>query len=330
MNYLVTGGQGLIGHNVVRRLLDQNHNVVIVDSNTDYGILAADELKYLITERTKKVRGATIYNFDLVETEKLNRVFAQHNFDVVIHLASFPRQKVVNVNPALGARVMTEALLSMLEMCVAHKVSKFVYASSSMVYGNFNHCIKEEEPCHPQGQYGIMKYMGEKLVEDYQRRGLLKSIIIRPSAVYGPLDVEDRVISKFILTAMRGGTLKVKGKNEMLDFTFVDDAADGIVAASLSEIAYGNTYNITKGASTTLYEAAQLAVSIVGKGDIVIEDKDDDFPSRAALDISKAQRDFNYNPAVDVKTGFVEYYRWISTSTYWKEKLEAYENSHSR
>jgi UDP-glucose 4-epimerase len=104
-----------------------------------------------------------------------------------------------------------------------------------MVYGDFKDDVTEDAECQPQGQYGILKLAGEWFVKDYARRTNLAYTIIRPSAVYGPLDVEDRVISKFILNAMRGIPLKVNGAGETLDFTYVDDAADGIVAAALSD-----------------------------------------------------------------------------------------------
>jgi UDP-glucose 4-epimerase len=189
-----------------------------------------------------------------------------------------------------------------------------------MVYGDFTDFVTEDAVCKPQGQYGIMKLAGEWLIRDYQRHGL-NHTIFRPSAVYGPLDVEDRVISKFILTAMRGGTLKVNGINETLDFTYVDDAADGIVLAILTDNTLNKTYNITKSHSKTLYSAAQLAVELVGKGTIEVRDKDADFPSRGALDITRARNDFGFDPKVDIDEGFKIYYNWLSNSEYWESKL---------
>jgi nucleoside-diphosphate-sugar epimerase len=140
--------------------------------------------------------------------------------------------------------------------------------------------------------------------------------------VYGPLDVEDRVIAKFMLTAMRGGTLKVNGAGETLDFTYVDDAADGIVAAALSENTNNKTYNITKSHSRSLLDAANLAVKIVGRGTIEVRDKDADFPSRGALNIDAARQDFGYFPQVDVEEGFQAYYEWLNNSSYWKSKCQ--------
>jgi len=120
---------------------------------------------------------------------------------------------------------------------------------------------------------------------------------------------------------MRDGTLKVNGAGETLDFTYVDDAANGIVAATLSDNTNNKTYNITKSHSRTLLDAAELAVKIVGKGKIEVRDKDADFPSRGALNIDAARRDFGYNPKVDVEEGFQKYYDWLNSSHFWNTKV---------
>lgn len=324
MNILVTGGLGLIGHHVVKRLQDAGHIVSIMDTRTNYGIIPQEEVDYLMHERLKKISSIDgLYEYDISDAEKVNKVFNIEQPEIVIHMASFPRQKVVNANPAWGSRVMSEGLLNLLEASKNYDVRKFVYISSSMVYGDFTDDVTEDAVCNPQGQYGIMKLAGEWLVKDYTRRDNIVHTIIRPSAVYGPLDVEDRVIAKFMLTAMRNGTLNVNGAGETLDFTYVEDAADGIVAAALSDNTENKTYNITKSHSRTLLEAAELAVKIAGQGTINVRDKDADFPSRGALNIDAARRDFGYDPKVDVEEGFQLYYKWLSTSPYWTDKLSA-------
>ena len=319
---LVTGGMGLIGHHVVSKLEKLGHDVAIVDTQTNYGIIPQEEVNYLVSERKKKIKTYQNFKFDICSAGNIEWLFAANKFDIVIHMASFPRQKVVNANPQLGSRVMSEGLLNLCEMSKKNDVKKFVYISSSMVYGDFTDDVTEEYDCKPQGQYGILKLTGEHLVKDYTRRGCFNHTIIRPSAVYGPLDVEDRVIAKFMLTAMRGATLKVNGAGETLDFTYVEDAAEGIVAASLSSNTDNKTYNITKSHSRSLLDAAQLAVKIVGKGNIEVRDKDADFPSRGALNIDAARRDFGYDPKVDVEEGFQKYYEWLSTSSYWQDKIK--------
>ena len=321
MNILVTGGLGLIGHNVVDRLQRMGHRVAITDIRTNYGIIPQDEIDYLMTERLKKIQPGSIHAID-ISSESIDWLFERYKFDIVIHMASFPRQKVVNANPTMGAKTMMEGLLNLCEVSKKHKIKKFVYISSSMVYGDFTDDVTEDYNCKPQGQYGIMKLAGEHLVEDYSRRGCFSHTIIRPSAVYGELDVEDRVIAKFMLTAMRDGTLNVNGANETLDFTYVEDAADGIVGATLSDNTENKTYNITKSHSRTLLDAANLAVKCAGKGTINVRDKDADFPSRGALNIDAARRDFGYDPKVDVEEGFEKYYDWIRTSSYWQDKIK--------
>ena len=317
MNILVTGGLGLIGHNVVKRLQDAGHLVSIMDTKTNYGIIPQAEVDYLIAERRKKIANDSyIYDRDISDAQAVDHVFNVEQPEIVIHMASFPRQKVVNANPSLGSRVMSEGLLNLLEASVKYEVRKFIYISSSMVYGDFNDDVTEDAICKPQGQYGIMKLAGEWLVKDYARKDNMVYTIIRPSAVYGPLDVEDRVIAKFMLTAMRGSTLNVNGASETLDFTYVDDAADGIVAATLSSNTENKTYNITKSHSYSLLDAANLAVSIAGSGTVNVRDKDPDFPSRGALNIDAARKDFGFNPKVDVEEGFRNYYQWLSNSTY--------------
>jgi nucleoside-diphosphate-sugar epimerase len=319
---LVTGGHGLIGHNVVQRLQKRGESVAVVDTHTNYGIIPEAEIDYLITERLKKLEPHPYYNTDIVSATALDDIIEREQPDTIIHMASFPRQKVVNANPAHGADVMMRGLINLLESAKKHKVERFVYISSSMVYGDFEDQVEEEDECHPQGQYGIMKLAGEWLVKDYARRCGFEYVIIRPSAVYGPLDVEDRVVARFMIAAMQGKTLKVNGANETLDFTYVDDAADGIVAAATLLMARNNTYNITKSHSVSLLEAAEMIVSIVGSGQIEVGDRDLDFPSRGALNIDRARTILGYDPKTDVQEGFENYFTWIKNSLYWQNNIK--------
>ena len=318
MKVLVTGGLGFIGHNVVRVLEAFNHELCIIDNQTDYGIIPKKELNYIMTERFCRIKTRDICIADI------SKPFDDSIFDgveVVIHLASFPRQKIVNKNPTWGSRVMSEGLLNLLELSVKHKVKRFVYVSSSMVYGNFNkqeitEGIDESSDCKPIGQYGIMKLAGEWLVQDYSRQHKLDYTIIRPSAVYGPYDVEDRVISKFLTKAIRGEELVVNGSNDSLDFTYIDDAATGIALAAISDDTKNTTYNIARGKSHTLMEAATMIVDIVGQGTVCVKKRDLNFPVRGQLNILRAKSDFGFYPEVDLAEGLKEYYDWLKQINY--------------
>ena len=320
MNILVTGGLGLIGHNIVQMLEQQGHTAVIIDIETNYGIVPQAEIEHLMSERKQKIKSTCVQKIDIVDQIAVKWIMEKHKFDVVIHLASFPRQKVVNANPCLGSRAMSEGLLNLLECSKNAGINKFVYISSSMVYGDFSDGVIEDAVCSPQGQYGIMKLAGEWLVKDYTRRTDMKYTIIRPSAVYGPLDVEDRVIAKFMSQAIRGETLKVNGAEETLDFTYVEDAARGITQAALSDNTANKTYNITRSKSVTLAEAAELSVAIAGSGSIEVRGKDAAFPSRGTLCIDAARYDFGYDPIIDVEAGFKLYYDWLSNDPFYKSK----------
>ena len=322
MKILVTGGLGLIGHNVVQQLEAQGHNVAITDTRTTYSIVPQAEIDYLMAERLNKISGKNVYHIDITNAENFDWLVNKHKPQVIIHLASFPRQKVVNANPAWGSRVMSEGLINVCEIAKKHQVRRVVYISSSMVYGDFDDQVTEDYNCRPIGQYGILKLTGEDIVKDYNRQGAFDYTIIRPSAVYGPLDVEDRVVSKFMLAAMRGSILNVNGAGETLDFTYVDDIANGIASAALSPTASNRTYNITRSCSISLLKAAELIVDIVGQGSIQCKDRDSNFPSRGALNIHAAKTDFGYDPKVDVEQGFQRYYDWIKHSEYYKCQLQ--------
>ena len=314
MRILVTGGLGFIGHNVVRQLEQLGHEVSIVNSITNYGVIPYAELFRLRDERLSRIKTRTIHQADICDNP-IDSFIERCKPEIVIHLASVPNQKMVNSDPTLAAKTMTEGLVNMCEQSCKHQVKRFVYISSSMVYGDFKDDIKEDARCSPKGLYAILKLAGERLVEDYGRRGCFEHTIIRPSAVYGPRDIKVRVISKFLCAAMLGEVITVNGSDECLDFSYVDDVASGIVGASLSDATAGKTYNITRGQSRSLLEAAELAVRIAGKGKIEVGDRDKNFPQRGTLNIDAARTDFGFNPKIDLEEGLQRYYAYLKNNS---------------
>lgn len=316
MTVLVTGGLGFIGHNVVEKLQSQGCDVVVLDNLNRYGeSIPEHEHRYLINERKSKFKQETeIYKRD-AETGLFLDVA---NIEYIIHLAEYPRQAVVKkLGFGNAIKSSVNSLINICKMPAYYNIKKIVYASSSMVYGNFSDDITEDALCLPINEYGRMKQISEFILKTLAEEGKFNYTILRPSAVYGPNDVSDRVVAKYLVNAMRGNPLVVNGANEKLDFTHVDDVAEGIVKATLSDTTINNTYNLTRSHSRTLLEAAELAINIAGKGKIEIREKNLDFPSRGMLNIERARKDFDFAPTIDIEQGFVQYYKYLQNSSFW-------------
>lgn len=320
MKYIVIGGAGFIGHNVVRQLEQQGHTCYVLDSVTNYHYIPSSEIEFLHKNRRDRFT-SELHRIDITNYPLVKIFFAKYanEVDAIIHLASYPNQKIAQMDPINSTELMCSSLVHILELAKDFDIPKFVYISSSMVYGNFNNNVSENHICNPIGIYGILKYTGELLVKDYYNNNQYSHLIIRPSAVYGEYDIKDRVVSKFMRSAIRNKTLTVNGMNEILDFTYVDDIAKGIVLATLSNNTINKTYNITRSQGITLYNAAKLIVSIAGAGSIAISDKDNNFPSRGSLCIDSARKDFNFNPTIDIEKGFVRYHKWLIDSGFYND-----------
>jgi nucleoside-diphosphate-sugar epimerase len=318
MKILVTGGAGFIGHNLVAKLERKGHEVCVIDNFTNYGIVPQTEMSYLHQERLNRIKTTSIHTVDIKNPNAVLAVFQECRPDMVIHCAAFPRAKVVDENPVDGVTTLTVGLVNLLQACERYDVRRFVYVSSSMVYGDFDLMGYEDMSCTPKGLYGIYKLSGERVTQDFCARAEMDYVIIRPSAVYGPYDVIDRVVSKFLITAMRGQEITVHGIDEQLDFTHVRDCVQGIYLAAMSFNSRNRIYNITRGKGRGLLEAAELAVKIAGGGTIKIADTNPRYPSRGTLSILKAGQDFGYRGSIDIEQGFQEYYEWLKETPFYR------------
>ena len=307
MKIMVTGGLGFIGHHLVQHLCNLGHQVSIIDNVTDYGSVDSAEVGRLVSSRLKTIpKSVIIYRADINDYADFQSIFNVNSYDVVIHLASFPRQKTVSKNPALAARTMIEGNINLLQAC--SNIGKFIFVSSSMVYGDFSGSVTEDSPCNPKGQYGILKLAGENLVKDWSRSTNIPYTIIRPSAVYGPRDIDDRIVPKFLNAAVKNQTLNVNGKDESIDFTHVDDLVEGIALAVENNQAENQIFNMTRGSARTIYDAAKISVGLAKSGDIAVNEKDSSYPTRGTLNISKAKTLLEYNPKIDIEDGFKKIY----------------------
>jgi nucleoside-diphosphate-sugar epimerase len=306
MNILVTGSSGFIGHHIINQLYG-DHYIVGVDNHDTYGSLDKNELGRLVRDRNEYAPANDEYKFDIRHGEP----FFGDKYDIVIHTASFPRQHEVARSPVQAIDTMTAGLLHTLN--AADGCDRFVFLSSSMVYGDFPNFVDEDHVTNPNTLYGQLKLTGEQIVKTWCGRHGVPYTIIRPSAVYGERDVNTRLVGKFITQAMRDEQLVVRGYDEILDFTHVTDLAKGIVQAAFSSNAEDKTYNLTRSDAKcrTILEAGELAIAIAGKGTLSIQDRDTAFPKRGNLSIEQASNDFGYNPTINIEEGFQRYYEWL-------------------
>ena len=195
-----------------------------------------------------------------------------------------------------------------LDIAVQCKTRKFVYFSSSTVYGDFKKdTIDETEPPDPVGTYGALKLCGELLVKAYQHDKHLPYIIIRPQALYGPRCVSGRVTQIFIERALEGQPLVVHGDTKH-DFTYVDDLVDGVVRAIESPVE-NETFNLTSESVMSVPDLADLVASKFG-AKVEMGEPDPLKPSRGMMSCNKARDVLGYAARTPVPVGMAKYMTW--------------------
>ena len=260
MKYLITGGLGFIGTKIIEKLTNDGHRVCCVDNKDTYDIISARELEKLIAWRTRNWKKE---NVNIIDGDVLDRLVCLRAFktkpDTVIHMATYPRAKIVDQDPINGIPKVIDTTTNLLWHAAKWRTKKFVYISSSMVYGDFVDGTREEASTKPQNIYGEAKLTGERLTKLFAKRDGLNYVIVRPSGVFGPGDLPDRVVSKFFDKAMKNEEIHLHNGENKVDFTYRQDAAYGIIKAANSEVA-NTSFNITAGNATSL---RTLALSLI-------------------------------------------------------------------
>jgi len=315
---LITGGAGFIGSFVCREILNKTqYTPLIVDVFNQY----VEPLKIYNIE-SRYLRFYDIKDKIIIKRANCARYSVMRNIieeykpEYIIHLAAVPLAKIEDASIEDFREGTIDATANMLniifELKQKYNFKKFIYTSSSMIYGNFSEePVKETHPTKPINVYGTMKLAGEIVTRGLCNRYDINYLIIRPSAVYGPTDVNGRVSQIFIEKAFRGEKLVIKGADERLDFSYVKDVARGFVQAILSDCT-DKTFNLTRGEARTILEFAQIVKKYFPKIKIEIsQERDKERPKRGALDITRARRLFNYSPEYNLEKGIKEYIEYI-------------------
>jgi len=231
---------------------------------------------------------------DIIDLDKIK---LNEKCDLMIHLASFNKINKTIENPELAFKNIALGTFRVLEFCRKNNIPKIVYTSSSRILE------KEKNP------YTAAKIFGEELCKAYSQCYGIKYVIIRPSTVYGPRDINTpRVIPIFIQNALHDKELKIYGdENKTLDFTYIDDFISGFLIAIKQE---NKEYDFGTGESTKLSEVADLIIKNIGKGRKVFERAEIAQPQNVGLDIS-GMRKLGYNPKISIEEGIERTIDWF-------------------
>ncbi len=313
---LITGGAGFVGSHTARSFLDVGHEVVVLDAFHIY-ILPIQQwfLENMNYRFEHLLKGAQVVRGSTLNKDDVRRIIDEFRPERIVHFAALPLANVAVRKSEEAFQGILQGTVNILEILRdVDFVDRFVYISSSMVYGDFEKVpIPENARKAPKDIYGGMKLAGEILTKVYAQRYSIPYTIVRPSAVYGPTDNNRRVIQLFLEKAFKKETLQIRrGNDNQLDFTYVEDLAMGIRLATLSPQAEGEEFNITYGKSRTLDDVVNILSQYFP--DLRVEDVTDSEvfrPKRGALDIRKAQQLLGYAPKWPLEKGIPKYIRFM-------------------
>lgn len=307
---LLTGGAGFIGSHLAERLLVQGHRLILIDELNDF---YSPEVK---RRNLSEIRARGEFEFveaDICES-KLDGIFEGQRPEVVIHLAARAGVRPSLEQPLLYEKSNVHGTLHLLELARKFGVRKFVFASSSSIYGTTSQAPFSENEANPNpiSPYGVTKLAGEKLCYCYARLYSISAVCLRFFTVYGPRQRPDLAIHKFARLIQAGQEIPMFGDGSSLrDYTYIDDIVDGIVAALSLDVEY-EVFNLGNANPIPLSRMIQHLEKQLGKPARVKrqELQPGDMPFTHA-DLSKAQCLLGYEPKVPFEEGLSRFVSWF-------------------
>ena len=318
---LITGGLGFIGSFIARSLVEQGiaDTIVCLDHFGRYVDSTRAEFNDYRAHRVAGIEGSIVVERGEAKLfPVLLDVVERHRPELIFHLAALPLAKLANLTAQEAMEGTVESTSNLIE-AIAYLSTKteymperVVYTSSSMIYGDFESDVAtEDHRANPKEAYGTMKLAGEVVTRGLATVHGIPFSIVRPSAVYGPTDMNRRVSQIFVEKALLGDALTVNGATEKLDFTYVRDVARGFIAVATHIGGIGETFNITQGGAHTLIEYVECLRDHFPDLRYDVVDRDESKPHRGTLSIDKARRLVGYEPRYTLATGVAEYAEFV-------------------
>ena len=304
---LVTGGAGFIGSHVAASLLARGDEVTVLDNFNDF-----------YDPRIKRANaaalgGARIVTGDIRDEALVAGLFAEGRFDAVMHLAAMAGVRPSLLDPLHYADVNVRGTLILLEELKKRPKTRFVFASSSSVYGsNEKVPFREDEDIHhPVSPYAATKRAGELLAYTHHHLYGIPTTCLRFFTVYGPRQRPEMAIHKFVEAVHRGKPIPFYGAGSTRrDYTYVDDIVDGVLRAIDRCDGY-EIYNLGESRTTSLSELVRMIGEVTGKEPVL--DRQPMQPGDVLVtyaDVSKARARLGYDPRTSVRDGLERFVAW--------------------
>jgi UDP-glucose 4-epimerase len=311
MKALVTGVAGFIGSHMAATLLDNGATVVGVDSFTDY---YARSIKEKNLEENRLRDG---FRFAETRIQDADLPALLEGVTHVFHLAAQAGvRKSWGKDFAIYTTNNVEASQVLLEACVGRPLTRFVYASSSSVYGDrVSIPMREDALPQPVSPYGVTKLAAEQLCYLYHVNFGVPTVAMRYFTVYGPRQRPDMAFHRFIKAAVRDESITLYGDGEQTrDFTFVADAVAATIAAGERGV-HGRAYNVGGGSRVSMNQVLRIVERLAGHPLKVTREAAQKGDMRDTYaDTSLARQDLGFAPKVPLEEGIQAEYRWLSSS----------------
>ena len=312
-NILVTGGAGFIGSHLVETLLaEEIWQVVVVDNFNDF---YSPEIKRANVSAFLDNPRFTLYETDICEGERLNKIFAENRFDAIVHLAARAGVRPSLENAKLYNETNIGGTLNLLEAARAFEVKQFVFGSSSSVYGiNSKIPFSEDDRIHqPISPYAATKAAGELLCYTFAHLYDIRCICLRFFTVYGARQRPDLAIHKFSKLIRAEKPIPVFGDGmTRRDYTYIDDIIQGVRAAIEYDRSGYEIFNLGESETVELKYLIELLEKNLGKKAVIDRKpmQPGDVPVTFA-DISKARELLGYNPQTKIEDGIAKFTEWF-------------------